>query len=161
MARGNAGNLVGKTLGRYQLITLLGAGGMAEVYRGRDLSLGRDVAVKVLPATLAADPEYVERFRSEARRVARLRHPNIVPVYEFDEQDGLLYLVMPLVPESLRDRMQRDGLLPISDAIGIAIQVAGALEAAHAQGIVHRDVKPENVLLDADGHALLTDFGIA
>jgi len=157
----NAGPLTGRVLGHYRLGMLLGTGGMAEVYRARDLHLRREVAVKVLPATLAADPAYVERFRSEANRVATLRHPNIVPVYEFDEQDGLLYLVMPLVPGSLRDSLVREGRLRTADAVAVAIQVAAALEAAHAQGIVHRDVKPENVLLDADGHALLTDFGIA
>ncbi|MFI5271999.1 MAG: serine/threonine-protein kinase [Ktedonobacterales bacterium] len=161
MAYGNAGNLVGRTLGSYRLVALLGKGGMADVYRGRDNRLRRDVAVKVLPPMLAADASYVERFRSEGRRVAALRHPNIVEIYEFGEQEGLLYLVMPLAPESLRDRMHRGGPLPIADAIGFAIQVAGALEAAHAQGIVHRDVKPENVLIGPDGRALLTDFGIA
>ncbi|HKS69259.1 MAG TPA: serine/threonine-protein kinase, partial [Ktedonobacterales bacterium] len=163
MAHGHGGELIGRTLGHYSLIALLGTGGMAEVYRARDLRLPREVAVKVLPASLSGDLSYVTRFRSEARRVGTLRHPNIVPVYEFGEQEGLLYLVMPLAPESLRDRMLRRGpaALPIADALAVAIQVASALEAAHAQGIVHRDVKPENILLDRDGHALLTDFGIA
>ncbi|HEU5440623.1 MAG TPA: serine/threonine-protein kinase, partial [Ktedonobacterales bacterium] len=161
MSQGNAGSLGGQMLGHYRLIELLGTGGMSEVYRARDMRLRRQVAVKVLPATLAADPAYVTRFRSEANRVAALQHPNIVPVYEFDEQDGLLYLVMPVAQGSLRDSLVHGERMRTADAIGIAIQVAGALEAAHAQGIVHRDVKPENVLLDADGHALLTDFGIA
>ncbi|HEX6797483.1 MAG TPA: serine/threonine-protein kinase [Ktedonobacterales bacterium] len=163
MARGTSatGGLTGRTLGHYVLGPLLGTGGMAEVYRARDTRLRREVAVKVLPPTLAADPSYVTRFRSEAQRVAALRHANIVPVYEFGEQDGLLYLVMPLVPGSLRDSLLRSGTLRTADALAVAIQVASALEAAHAQGIVHRDVKPENILLDRDGHALLTDFGIA
>jgi serine/threonine-protein kinase len=135
---------------------------MAEVYRARDMRLPREVAVKVLPATLASDPVYVQRFRSEARRVSKLRHPNIVPVYEFGDQDGLLYLVMPLLDESLRDHLARhDGRLPIIEALDVAVQVAEALEAAHVHGIVHRDVKPENVLLDPDGRVMLTDFGIA
>jgi hypothetical protein len=162
LAQSIDGKLAGRTLGHYRLLSLIGTGGMAEVYRARDTRLPREVAVKVLPATLASDPSYVQRFRSEARRVAKLRHPNIVPVYEFGEQDGLLYLVMPLLGESLRDRMSRaGGRLPIPEALAVAIQVAEALEAAHVQGIVHRDVKPENVLLDPDGSALLTDFGIA
>ncbi|HEV8194933.1 MAG TPA: protein kinase, partial [Ktedonobacterales bacterium] len=162
MAQSTEGKLAGRTLGHYLLLSLIGTGGMAEVYRARDIRLPREVALKVLPATLASDPAYVQRFRSEARRVAKLRHPNIVPVYEFGEQDGLLFLVMPLLDESLRERLSRhDGRLPTQEALDIAVQVAEALETAHVHGIVHRDVKPENVLLDPDGRALLTDFGIA
>ena len=161
MGPGNTGTLVGRTLGEYRLEALLGAGGMAEVYRGQDIALGREVAVKVLPALLAMDTGYVERFREEARRVALLSHPHIVPVYAYGEQDGLLYLVMPIMRESLRDRMARQPLLPLSDAARLVVQIASALDAAHAQGIVHRDVKPENILLDSDGKAHLTDFGIA
>ncbi|WIG59662.1 MAG: serine/threonine protein kinase [Ktedonobacterales bacterium] len=156
-----AGGLVGRTLGHYQLSALLGAGGMAEIYRAHDDRLNREVAIKVLPVVLAADPAYVTRFRSEAQHVANLRHPNIVPVFDYGEQDGLLYIVMPLLPGSLRDRIIPDNPMPITDAIALTVQIAGALEAAHAQGIVHRDVKPENILLDANGDALLTDFGIA
>ncbi|MGZ3585466.1 MAG: serine/threonine-protein kinase, partial [Ktedonobacterales bacterium] len=136
-------------------------GGMAEVYRARDLALGREVAVKVLPASLATDPGYVERFRDEARRVATLDHPNVVPVYHYGEEHGLLYLVMPILKESLRDRMAREGVLAPSEAGRIVVQVAAALDAAHNHGIVHRDVKPENVLLNAEGKAHLTDFGIS
>ena len=134
---------------------------MAEVYRGHDIALEREVAVKVLPAALALDSGYVERFREEAKRVALLSHPHIVPVYAFGEQDGLLYLVMPIMRESLRDRMTREGVLPINESARLVVQIAAALDAAHAQGIVHRDVKPENILLDTDGKAHLTDFGIA
>jgi serine/threonine-protein kinase len=132
---------------------------MAEVYRGE--GLGRVVAVKVLPATLADDPQYVQRFRDEAARVVSLDHPNIVRVFSSGEERGLLYLVMPLLHESLRDRMRREGLLPLAEAARLVVQVAAALDAAHARGIVHRDVKPENILLNAQGRALLTDFGIA
>jgi serine/threonine-protein kinase len=153
--------LVGQTLQGFQLLALLDAGGMAEVYRGRDVALDREVAVKVLPAALATDAGYVARFRDEARRVAALAHPNIVPVYHFGEERGLLFLVMPILKESLRDWMGQESLPHPEDSIRIAAQVAAALEAAHAQGLVHRDVKPENILLDADGKALLTDFGIA
>jgi serine/threonine protein kinase len=134
---------------------------MAEVYLARDLDLLRDVAVKVLPSALAADAGYVARFRDEGRRVAALNHPNIVPVYSYGEEPGLLYLVMPVMRESLRDRMDHTGIMPASEAIGYAQEIAAALEAAHDQDIVHRDVKPENVLIDADGKSLLTDFGIA
>jgi len=158
---GSAGSLIGSSLGDYKLISLLGAGGMAEVYRGRDVALGRDVAVKVLPSTLAQDTGYVERFRDEARRVATLSHVNVVPVYYYGEERGLLYLVMPILRESLRDRMDREGTLPPSDAAKLVVQIAAALDAAHGHGIIHRDVKPENILLNHEGKAHLTDFGIA
>ncbi len=161
MTSGNPGALAGQTLGEYKLEALIGAGGMAEVYRGRDTKLGRDVAVKVLPPHLATDAGYVARFRDEARRVATIDHANIVPVYQFGEERGLLYIVMPLLRESLRERMERTGLPAIPEAMRITVQVAAALDAAHGQGIIHRDVKPENVLLNQEGRALLTDFGIA
>ncbi|HEV8193462.1 MAG TPA: serine/threonine-protein kinase, partial [Ktedonobacterales bacterium] len=148
-------------LGGYRLRALLGTGGMAEVYRALDPRLGREVAVKVLPASLAADPNYVARFRDEARRVAVLNHPHIVPVYHYGEEGGLLFLVMPILRESLRDRLGREGILPPAEAGRIAVEIASALEAAHDRSLVHRDVKPENILLDNKGRALLTDFGIA
>jgi serine/threonine protein kinase len=156
-----AGGLVGQTLGGYRLTALLGAGGMAEVYRGEDRKLGRVVAVKVLPRSLAADPEYVRRFRDEATNVSSLDHPNVVKVFAYGEERGLLYLVMPMLVESLREKMDRERLLPLSDSARLVVQIAAALDAAHARGIVHRDVKPENILLNAQGRALLTDFGIA
>src|SRR5262249_12731383 len=106
-------------------------------------------------------PEYVQRFRDETRRVRALDHTNVVPVLAYGEERGLLYLVMPLLQESLRERMEREKVLPLVDAAKIVVQVAAALDAAHGQGIVHRDVKPENILLDVDGRAHLTDFGIA
>jgi serine/threonine protein kinase len=155
------GSLVGQTLGVYRLRSLLGVGGMAEVYLAEDPSLRRDIAVKVLPRSLAADPGYVERFRNEAQRVASLSHPNITPVYTFGEERGLLYLVMPRLKESLRERMDHEGQLPMQEAARITNQIAAALYIAHQHGIVHRDVKPENILLDESGKAMLTDFGIA
>jgi hypothetical protein len=148
-------------LGGYRLTALLGAGGMAEVYQGRDPGSGRDVAVKVLPRALAQDPGYVNRFRDEARRVAALKHPNVVPLLRYGEEGGLLYIVMPMLTESLRDRMERDHVLPPTEAAKLTVQVAAALDAAHKQGLVHRDVKPENVLISSQGRALLTDFGIS
>ncbi len=159
----NGGSLVGRRLGDYHLQSLLGAGGMAEVYRALELPLGREVAVKVLPAALAADPNYVARFKTEARRVAQMRHPNIVPVYAFNggEHGDLLYLVMPILTESLRDLLDQKGRLPIPEAVRIVTEIASGLDIAHSFGLVHRDVKPENILLDKDGQAQLTDFGIA
>jgi serine/threonine-protein kinase len=139
----------------------LGVGGMAEVYLAEDPSLRRDIAVKVLPRSLASDPGYVERFRNEAQRVASLSHPHITPVYTFGEERGLLYLVMPRMKESLRERMEREGLMTVQEAARITNQIAAALYIAHQHGIVHRDVKPENILLDDTGKAMLTDFGIA
>ncbi|MGZ3666405.1 MAG: serine/threonine-protein kinase, partial [Ktedonobacterales bacterium] len=153
--------LIGTTLGGFQLTSLLGAGGMAEVYRGYDPQLQRDVAVKVLPQHVARDPRYVARFRNEAQRVAALHHPNVVPIFHFGEERGLLYLVMPILKESLRDRVTREGTLEPVEAVFLAVEVAMALDAAHSQGVVHRDVKPENILLNDAGMPLLSDFGIA
>jgi Protein kinase domain len=156
-----AGNLTGQVLGQYQLLSVLGVGGMAAVYQARDLALEREVAVKVLPALLAADANYVQRFRDEAKRVAALNHPHIVPIYAFGQERGYLYHVMPVLSGSLRDRLLQEGSFPPDEALRLVQQIASALEAAHALGLVHRDVKPENILLDGDGNALLTDFGIA
>jgi serine/threonine-protein kinase len=153
--------MVGRHLGGYVLEALLGVGGMAEVYRAHDEKLDREVAIKVLPAALATDPGYVQRFRTEAKRFAALDHPHVVPVYHFDDEGSLLYLVMPILKESLRDRLRREGRLAPKDAGRLVGEVASALEVAHRQGLVHRDVKPENILLDESGTALLTDFGIA
>jgi serine/threonine protein kinase len=159
------GELQGQQLGVFVLQSLLGSGGMAEVYRALDPRLNRLVAVKVLPPILAADPNYVARFRTEARRVAALNHPHIVPVYHYGEEvikrQRLLYQVMPILRESLRDRLDREGTLPLVVAGRIVVEIASALEAAHEMGLVHRDVKPENILLDQKGKAMLTDFGIA
>ncbi len=157
----SGGGLTGQWLGDYQLQGLLAVGGMAEVYQARDAVINREVAVKVLPLALAADPNYVERFRNEAQAVGALNHPNIVPILVFGEQGPYLYLVMPLMKESLRDRLLRGVPLPANEAVQITVQILSGLGAAHAQGVVHRDVKPENILLDDNGVAKLTDFGIA
>ena len=155
------GSLIGQSLGDYLLRGVLGVGGMAEVYRAMDLTLEREVAVKVLPASFAADPGYVQRFRDEAKQVAALDHPHIVPIYAFGEERGYFYHVMPMLHGSLRDRLLKDGHLAPDEAVRLVRQIASALGAAHALGLVHRDVKPENILLDAEDNALLTDFGIA
>jgi Protein kinase domain len=161
MLDSEARSLIGQALGEYQLHDVLGVGGMAAVYRATDLELEREVAVKVLPASFASDAEYVRRFRDEAKRVAALNHPHIVPIYAFGEERGHLYHVMPVLHGSLRDRLLHEGQLPPDEAVRVVQQIASALQAAHALGLVHRDVKPENILLDAEGNALLTDFGIA
>ncbi len=159
------GGLTGRRLGDYQLGDLLGVGGMAAVYRAYDGNLQREVAVKVLSGQLARDTTYVDHFRTEARRVAALSHPHLVPMYQAgeDEVEGqrILFLVMPLLSESLHDLLRREGRLPYAEAAWLTLQVAEGLEAAHRFGLVHRDVKPENILLDAEGQAMLGDFGVA
>jgi serine/threonine protein kinase len=161
MGADRAGIHTGQTLGSYQLEELVGTGAAAEVYRARDQLLGRAVAVKVLRPVLSADREFIRRFRAEARQVAAVRHPHIMPVYQYGEERGCLYLVMPLLPGgSLRERLQRGPLAP-REAIRITRQIAAALDAAHAAQLLHRDVKPENILFDAQEQALLTDFGLA
>jgi serine/threonine protein kinase len=153
------GALTGQRLGNYVLLDLLNVGGMAEVYRGRDVTNNRDVAVKVLPPMLAADPQYVERFKYEAALVGKLAHPNIVPIEYYGEEGPYLYLVMPLLDGSLRDILNRGERLHPADAIFAGIQIASALAAVHALGLIHRDVKPDNILF-SKGRVLLTDFGI-
>ena len=151
----------GGMLGRYRLESILGRGGMAEVFRAEDTRLGRPVAVKVILADHAADPSFVERFLREARLVASLEHPNILPVYDFGEEGGRPYLVMPFLDGgTLRDRI-RLGPVPLAKASGWLTPLAGALDAAHEAGILHRDVKPANVLLGRGERVFLADFGIA
>lgn len=149
--------------GQYRVEGLLGQGGMGSVFRAHDEALDRPVAIKVVAPDVAASAELRQRFVQESRTVARLRHPHIVAVYAAGEADGLLYFVMEFVPgESLRDRLTREGRLAEAEAVPILRDIALALDYAHAQGLVHRDVKPENVLLDRDtGRAMLTDFGVA
>ena len=149
--------------GTHDVERLLGAGGMGSVYLGHDRALDRAVAIKVIAPELAATAALRERFLREARTVARLRHPNIVAVYSAGETEGVLYFVMEYVPgESLRDRLDRAGRYDDASAVAALRDLARALAYAHGQGIIHRDVKPENVLLDAEtGRAMLMDFGVA
>lgn len=149
--------------GHYSIDRALGQGGMGTVFLARDVTLDREVAVKVISPDLAASPELRQRFIQEARTVAKLRHPNIVAVYTAGEGNGLLYFVMEFVPgESLRDKMTREGTMAAEPTCAILHDLALALDYAHQAGIVHRDVKPENILLDRDsGRAMLTDFGVA
>ena len=150
----------GLRLGPYEIVSPLGAGGMGEVYKARDTRLDRMVAVKVLPESLADDPERRERFEREARAVSALNHPNICTLHDIGRQDGIDYLVMELLDgESLADRLTK-GPLPIDQALRLGVEIADALSKAHRQGIVHRDLKPANVMLTKVGAKLL-DFGLA
>ena len=150
----------GTRLGSYEIVSPLGAGGMGEVYRGRDVRLGRDVAIKVLPSATASDPDRRKRLDREARAVSALNHPNICTLHDIGSQDGVDYLVMELVDgESLAARLTR-GALPIDQALRCGVEIAEALNAAHRRGIVHRDLKPGNVMLAKTGAKLL-DFGLA
>src|SRR6201994_424601 len=155
--------LVGTSLnGRYRLEARIASGGMSTVYRALDETLERQVAVKLMNREVASDSDQLERFRREARAVAQLSHPHIVGVIDAGEDDGRPYIVLEYVEgETLKDRIRRMGRLPISEAVAYAIEIARALGAAHARHIVHRAVKPQNVLVDEEGSAKVTDFGIA
>ncbi len=153
--------IAGRTLLHYRLAAKLGAGGMGEVWQATDTTLGRNVAIKILPAAFAADAERLSRFEREAKVLASLNHPNIAAIYGFHEDSGVRFLVMELVAgEDLAERMKRGALLQ-DDAVDVARQVAEALEAAHEQGIVHRDLKPANVQLTPEGKVKVLDFGLA
>src|SRR5438105_15326247 len=155
--------MVGEVLsGRYELEELVGSGGMSSVYRAHDRLLDRKVALKVLHEQYMEDADYVERFRHEARAVAALSHPNIVTVIDRGEHEGRQFIVFEYVDgENLKRMIERRGPAPVPTALELASQVARGLAFAHQQGVVHRDVKPQNVLLNGDGQAKVTDFGIA
>jgi eukaryotic-like serine/threonine-protein kinase len=151
----------GRRLGSYEVMAPLGAGGMGEVYRARDLRLHRDVALKVLPRSLVSDPDRRERFVQEARAASALEHPHIAVVHDIVEVDGITFIVMELVRgEALSTAVSR-GPVPASRAIELAVEIAEALGRAHEIGVVHRDLKPANIMITADGHVKIIDFGIA
>jgi serine/threonine protein kinase len=153
-----------KSIGfQYRIERLLGRGGMGAVYLAQELALDRDVAIKVLPPDQAGSPQLRDRFKREARIAARLNHPYIVPLYTFGEVDGLVYFVMGYVSgESLASRLKRQGSFEAEEARTLLVHIADALDYAHRQGVVHRDIKPDNILIDEDsGFPMLTDFGIA
>jgi eukaryotic-like serine/threonine-protein kinase len=153
------GTLIGE---RFRLEEKVGSGGMSSVYRAFDPTLERRVAIKMMHRDLSGDPDQLERFRREARAVAQLNHPHVVTVIDAGEDDGAPYIVFEYVEgETLKERIRRLGRLPIDEAIAYAIEIGRALECAHAHKLVHRDVKPQNVLIDPDGRAKVTDFGIA
>ncbi|HYN07735.1 MAG TPA: protein kinase [Vicinamibacterales bacterium] len=151
----------GTRLGHYEILATLGAGGMGEVYRAADTTLGRHVALKVLPAALASDPERIDRFRREARAVAALNHPHIVTIHSVEQADGVQFLTMELVEGQSLDRCVPSSGMPMERLLEIAQSLSDALDAAHDKGIVHRDLKPANVMLTSDGRVKILDFGLA
>jgi hypothetical protein len=151
-----------KLSGRYRIQDEIGSGGMSTVYCAFDETLEREVALKVLHSDISSDPAALERFRREARTVAQLSHPHVVMVIDAGEDEGRPYIVFEHVRgETLKEKIRREGRLPIGEAVAYAIEIGRALSAAHERGLVHRDVKPQNVLIDEEGRAKVTDFGIA
>ena len=158
----SSGSLIGTRLGNYQIMRKLGRGGMADVYAARQLSLGRDVALKVLRSDFARDKDYVQRFRREARAAAKLNHPNIVQVIEVGNVESLHYIAQELIDgENLRQRLDREGAISPADAVEVLVGVASALEVASEAGITHRDIKPENIIRSSRGMMKVADFGLA
>ena len=153
--------MIGQTLAHYRITAAIGAGGMGEVYRATDTKLGRDVALKVLPAEMAGSPERLERFQREAKALAALDHPGIVTVHSVEEAVGVHFLTMQLVEGQPLDKLIPEAGMPGERILGIATALAEALAAAHDKGIVHRDLKPANVMVTKDGRVKVLDFGLA
>lgn len=150
-----------RQIGKYRIIEEIGRGGMAVVYKGYDADLQRLVAIKVLPEVYAHDPQFIQRFQHEAIMAARLHHPNIVTIHDVGQQENLYYIVMQYLPGATLDQVvAHNGPLPLETAVAIALQVAAALEDAHHHGIIHRDVKPSNIMISPEGHVTLMDFGL-
>src|SRR5215470_4953018 len=165
LAAGRRPSPVGSSLGHYQILSLLGKGGMGEVYRARDARLSREVAIKLLPAIFSTDKDRLRRFQQEARAAGMLNHPNVLTIYDIgaasQEDGGAPYIVSELLTgETLRERLRRERL-PLRRVINYALQIARGLAAAHEKGIVHRDLKPENLFLTKDGRVKILDFGLA
>src|SRR5580704_14378574 len=151
----------GTKLGPYEIVSLLGAGGMGEVYRARDSRLKRDVAIKVLPQALSLDADRMRRFEQEALATAALNHPNILAVFDIGTSEGSPYVVSELLEgETLRERLHT-GAIPVRKTLDYAMQIAHGLAAAHEKGIIHRDLKPDNLFLTKDGRLKILDFGLA
>lgn len=154
-------DLIGKRLGQYEILGKLGEGGMATVYRARQESMKRDVAIKVIESKLASNPDFVKRFQREAQMVASFSNSQILKVFDYGQEGDLIYLVMELLPGGNLADLTRTQELSVERIARILDQIASALDYAHAKGIIHRDLKPQNVMLDDNGNAILTDFGIA
>src|SRR5205823_3359572 len=153
--------MIGTKLAHYEITSHLGTGGMGEIYQATDSKLGRRVAIKLLPDAFASDADRLSRFRREAQVLASLNHPNIAHVYGLEESGETRCIVMELVEgETLQERLKR-GPLPVNEALAIATRIAEALEAAHEKGVIHRDLKPGNVMLAAEGKVKVLDFGLA
>src|SRR2546428_9352469 len=151
----------GTRLGRYEIRSKIGAGGMGEVYLALDTKQDRKVALKILPAEVSAHPDRMKRFVQEAKAASALNHPNIIAIHEIDETDSINFIATEFIDgETLRERMQ-NAPMKLAEVLDVAAQIASALSAAHAVGIVHRDVKPENVMLRRDGIVKVLDFGLA
>jgi serine/threonine protein kinase len=162
MAKGiDMEDLTGKQFGQYQIVAPLGEGGMAAVYKAYQPAMERFVAIKVLPRQMAVSDEFLSRFRREAKLLAQLQHPHILPVFDYGEVDGYPYIVMPFVRSGTLTEVLKRGRLPFSEVRRITIQLGDALGYAHGRGMIHRDIKPSNVLIDERGNCLLTDFGLA
>jgi tRNA A-37 threonylcarbamoyl transferase component Bud32 len=155
-----AASLIGQKLGKYEITELIGHGGMATVYKGYQRDIDRHVAIKVMPPHPGQDANYVERFRLEARTVARLQHPHILPIYDYGDENGILYLVMALAEGGTLSDLIRRGPMALEEVERLMRQITSALDYAHRQGVVHRDIKPENILINREGYTLLADFGI-
>lgn len=151
----------GKRLGVYEISTLLGIGGMGEVYRAHDTKLGRDVAIKILPLQFSSDAVRLSRFEKEARSASALNHPNIITIHEIGQMDHTSFIIMELVEGKTLRKIISDGSIPMRKTLDIAAQIAEGLAKAHAAGIVHRDLKPENVMISNDGFVKILDFGLA
>ncbi|MGH2593668.1 MAG: serine/threonine-protein kinase, partial [Anaerolineae bacterium] len=154
-------DLIGKKLGSYEIGEPVGVGGMATVYKAFQPSMNRTVAIKVLPPQLAMNPTFLTRFRQEAQFIARLEHAHILPVYDYGEGDGVVYIVMRYLDSGSLQKQLDAGRMPLREVNKVVEQIASALDYAHRQGVIHRDIKPSNVLIDRQGDTFLTDFGIA
>src|SRR5882672_6749439 len=158
--RANVNSIEGMSLGAYKVLERIGRGGMATVYRAQHVGLDRQVAIKVLPEFFAEDDAYLQRFQQEARMVARLKHPNILEVFDFGQEKGITYLVLELVEGgTLEDQLGSP--MHLEDVVRILRPVANAIDYAHARGVLHRDIKPSNILIQKDGTPILADFGLA
>src|SRR5882672_8746062 len=151
----------GTRLAAYEIVAPLGTGGMGEVYRAKDLRLGREVALKVLPADVASHPDRLARFEREARTVAGLNHPNIVTLFSVEDEDGIRFLTMELVEGQSLAALVTPGGLPLARVLDLSIPLADALVAAHERGVIHRDLKPANIMVTRDGRVKVLDFGLA